>query len=85
MQSFFADAVANISMVGGLVRITFGVGHPTKTEAGEVGLAMDPNHQVVLPLDAFVKGFGIQDQFLKNLIAEGVVKIEPPKEEQHRS
>jgi hypothetical protein len=77
MQTNFADTVLNIAIAGNLVRIDLGTVVPTKTKGGEQELRATPTFQLVMPIEGFVRAFGMQEQVIKKLIADGVLKAEP--------
>ncbi len=79
MQSTFADGIANIAITGPLIRIDFGVATPTTTAEGKQELRMAQTQQVVMPLEGFVRAFAIQEQIIKKLIADGLIKVQAPQ------
>lgn len=78
MLPTFADGIVSISITGPLVRIELGVATQTLSADGsskEMRLA--PAGQLVMPIDGFVRAFGTQEQAVKRLLADGVVKANP--------
>lgn len=80
MQTTFADTILNIALTGNLVRLDLGTFTPLQTKEGKQELRAAPTQQVVMPLDGFVRAFGMQEKVIKKLIADGVIKA-PPSEE----
>lgn len=79
MQVHFADGIANISMTGvGLVRIEFGALAPAANEDGSQKMALVPTQQIVMPLEGFIRAFGTQEQVMKKLIDDGLIKRNDP-------
>ena len=78
MQTQFADAAINISMTGSLVRIDFGTVVPASSgDAEKREVKVSHNHQLVMPLEGFLRLYGMQEQVVKKLIADGVIKQGP--------
>ncbi len=74
MQSTFADTLLNVSITGNLVRLDLGTMVPAKNAEGKSGLKATSTHQIVMPIEGFVRAFGMQEQIIKKLIADGVLK-----------
>lgn len=69
-QIVFTDRIVGMSVQNGLVRIDLAtIAGPAKTKDGKDGLKMDITHQLVLPMDAFVAGFGMQQKLISELSA----------------
>jgi hypothetical protein len=78
MQTHFADAAINISMTGSLVRIDFGTVVPAASnDAEKREVKVSQSHQLVMPLEGFLRLYGMQEQVVKKLIADGVIKQGP--------
>lgn len=76
MQTVFADTILNIAITGPLVRIDLGTVMPVQNAEGKTELRGTPVQQLVMPLDGFARAFGMQDQVVKKLVADGVLKTE---------
>lgn len=74
MQTTFADTILNIAVTGGLVRIDLGVVTPVPNQEGKTELRGSATQQLVMPLEGFVRSFGIQEGIIKKLIEDGVLK-----------
>ncbi len=81
MQVNFADSIVNIAITGPLIRIDFGTVTPAKNAEGKEEVRLHPTQQVVMPLEGFVRAFGLQEQVLRKLIEDGVIKVQtkPPQ------
>ena len=77
MQSTFADTILNIAITGNLVRLDLGTVTPVQGKDGKQELRASPTQQVVMPMEGFVRAFGMQEQVIKKLIADGVLKAQP--------
>lgn len=77
MQTTFADAILNISVTGALVRLELGTVVATAAQDGKQELVTTPTQQVVMPLEGFLRAFGMQETVIKKLIADGVIKAQP--------
>jgi len=77
MQSLFADTIINITTTGNLVRLELGVVTPAPSRDGKQELRLTGTQQVVMPLEGFVRAFGVQEQVNKKMIADGVLKPQP--------
>lgn len=77
MQTTFADAILNISVTGTLVRLELGTVVTAATQDGKQEFTTTPTQQVVMPLDGFLRAFGMQETVIKKLIADGVLKAQP--------
>lgn len=82
MQIIFADAAVNIAMTGSLVRIDLGtVTHdPNQQATDKPAVRLNTNQQLIMPLEGFLRLFGMQEQMVKKLIADGVIKQGPAAE-----
>jgi len=78
MQTNFADTILNVAITGTLVRLELGTVVPVQGQEGKQELRATPTMQVVMPIEGFVRAFGIQEQLIKKLVADGVLKAEPP-------
>lgn len=74
MHTTYADTVLNIAVTGAVVRIDLGVVVPAQTPAGQQELKAVPSQQLVMPLEGFVRAFGVQEAIVKKLLADGVLK-----------
>lgn len=79
MQVFFADGVTNVFLSSnGLVRLEFGRLDTAAAVDGEQKGVLTATQQVVMPMDGFLRAFGSQEQVVKKLIDDGVVKRYEP-------
>jgi hypothetical protein len=72
-ETIYADQITNISLHGGVVRLEMAVVDALPTTQNET-LKMRISHHVVLPLDAFVKAFEIQQAVMNKLVQDGILK-----------
>ena len=72
-ETIYADQVTNISLHGGVVRLELAV-VDALPKAKDEPIKMRISHHLVLPLDAFVKAFEIQQAVMNKLIQDGVLK-----------
>jgi hypothetical protein len=77
MQTTFADTILNISVTGALVRLELGTVVPGPAQDGKQELVTSPTQLVVMPLEGFLRAFGMQETVVKKLIADGVIKPQP--------
>jgi len=77
MQTNFADTILNVSVTGNLVRLDWGTVVPTQSKEGKSELRATQTFQLVMPIEGFVRSFGMQEQVVKKLVADGVLKAEP--------
>ena len=82
MQTTFADILINISASNNLVRLQFGTSSPAQGSDDKQSVRIAPSQQVVIPLEGFVRAFSMQEQVIKKLLADGVLKAMPVAEEQ---
>lgn len=82
MQTTFSDTILNISITGNLVRIDLGTIAQIQTNDGKQELRATPNQQVVMPMEGFLRAFSMQEQIIKKLVADGVLKAQPASETQ---
>ena len=73
----YAEALVNISIKGGIIRLDFGsqeVPDFADTASGEKPpeMPMVVRHRVVMPLAAFGQAFGMQEQVMNQLIEDGL-------------
>jgi hypothetical protein len=81
MQSIFADTLLNVSITGNLVRLDLGTMVPVKNAEGKSGLTATSTMQIVMPIDGFVRAYGMQEQIIKKLLADGVLKPSSSQED----
>ena len=75
-DTLYADQVTNISIHGGIVRLELAVvDELPKTKTDQVKLRV--THHLVMPMEAFVKAFEIQQAVVNKMLEEGVVKRRP--------
>lgn len=77
MNTTFADTILNIALTGPLVRLDLGTVTAVPGHNGQQELRATPTQQLVMPLDGFVRAFGLQEGLIKKLIADGVLKAQP--------
>jgi hypothetical protein len=77
MQTNYADTILNIAITGAMVRIDFGTVTPVTNPDGTQQGRVTQTQQLVMPLDGFVRSFGIQEQVVKKLLADGVLQSQP--------
>ena len=77
-QELYADGFGNIMVTGSIVRIDM----VALVEPGsqDVQPKFQLRQRVVMPLDAFVRSFGMAEDVMKKLVATGVVAVRPPQE-----
>ena len=79
MQDIFVDGINNIYITGNLVRIELANLEPQmKTEDGQP--VYNVKQRVVMPLDAFVSAFTLQNDIMQQLIQAGVVNFTPAQQ-----
>ena len=74
MDTNFADAILNLSVTGGLVRIELGTLKMITGADGKQELHGTPTQTLVMPIDGFVRSFSMQEDLINKLMADGVVK-----------
>jgi hypothetical protein len=74
MQTNYADTILNITLTGAMVRIDLGTVVPVTNPDGTQEGRATQTQQLVMPLDGFVQAFGVQEQVIKKLLADGVLK-----------
>ena len=77
MQTQFADTVLNIAITGPLVRLDLGIVTPQTDGQGKQQLRATATQQLVMPIEGFVRAFGMQEQVMKKLLADGVIQAKP--------
>lgn len=64
----FSDRIVGMSIQNGLVRIDLAtIAGRAKNKDGQEGFKMDVTHQLVIPMDGFVAGLGMQQKLLKEV------------------
>ncbi|MDD2742792.1 MAG: hypothetical protein PHV02_10980 [Rhodocyclaceae bacterium] len=76
MQTTFADTIINLSMTGQLIRLELGTAVPVSNSEGKQEVRLKATQTLVMPLEGFVRSFGMQEQLIKKLIADGVLKAQ---------
>lgn len=72
-ETIYADQVTNISIQGGIVRFELAVVDELP-KAQNDPIRMRVSHHLVLPLDAFVKAFEIEQTIMNKLVQDGILK-----------
>ena len=75
--NIFADRAVNISLTNSLMRIELATVQAPAAEGEKPQLV--PSQTLVMPLDGFLASFGMMDAMIKKLVAEGVLKTQPPE------
>lgn len=76
-NEIYADGISNVYVTGNVARLDLVTLQPhLQGEKGEP--VFSTNHRVIMPLDAFVKAFMLQEETVKKMIAAGVLKKEEP-------
>lgn len=73
-MAHYFDTLVNVTITGPLIRLDFGLAQQSKPEEGKDAVRLSQIEQVVLPLDGFVRAFGLQQQVIQQLIKTGVLK-----------
>ena len=78
----YAEALVNISIKGGVIRLDFGSQEVSELSSVPPGATPPPlplvvRQRVVMPLPAFAQAFGMQEQVMKQLIKEGIFTHAP--------
>ena len=68
--NIFADGIARISVRAGVARIALG----TQEEKEEGAVAMNPTHQLFLPVDGFLQTFNVMQNMVKKMEDQGMIK-----------
>jgi hypothetical protein len=75
MQTNDADTILNIAVTGPVIRIDLGTLLPQGAGAdGKPQLEARMTQQLVMPLEGFVRSMGMQEQVIRKLLADGVLK-----------
>jgi hypothetical protein len=77
METTFADTILNVVVTGNLVRFDFGTVIPAPGKDGTQEMRATPTLNMVMPIDGFIRAFGVQEQLIKKLVADGVLKAVP--------
>jgi hypothetical protein len=76
MQTNYADTIINITVTGPLIRLELGT-VINQGKDGKQDLVATPTQQVVMPLEGFLRAFGMQETVVKKLVADGVINAQP--------
>jgi hypothetical protein len=74
--NLFADRLSNIAITGPLVRIELATVQVPKAEDQQPQLI--PSQTLIMPLDGFVASFGMMEAVMKQLVKDGVIKLQAP-------
>ena len=72
-DTIFVDQLTNISLYSGVVRLEFSV-LETPAKTNEEPATYRVSHNLVMPLDAFVKAFGAEKALMDKLMQEKILK-----------
>jgi hypothetical protein len=69
-EHIFSDRLVGIGIHNGLVRLDLATfTGMTKNADDKPAIQLEANHQVIMPLDAFIAAVGMQDKFVKEIVA----------------
>lgn len=72
MADMYADGFANIAVTGALVRIDLS---SLKTPGGpDQTPQMEVSQRLVMPLDGFLRAYGLAEQVVQKMVADGLIK-----------
>jgi len=72
----YAEGIANINFTGNMVKLDFAVLEPA-TQSQDAKPILTLSQRIVMPLEAFVQAFQVQEQLIGQLIERGVVVRAP--------
>ena len=72
-ETIYADQLTNISIQSGIVRFELAVVDELPKDRNDQ-IKMRVSHHLVLPLDAFVKAFKIQQTVMNKLVQDGALQ-----------
>ena len=82
-ETIYADQLTNISIQSGIVRFELAVVDELPKDRNDQ-IKMRVSHHLVLPLDAFVKAFKIQQTVMNKLVQDGALqRTEKPAKTPH--
>lgn len=76
---YYADGVANVALLQGMIRIDFATLSLTEKDA-EGKPVVIPGHRVIMTPKGFAKAFGTMERVMAKLVETGVVR-DPEREE----
>jgi len=74
MTSHYADMIGNITVTGHIVRIDFL--SQTTSPQPQQDTQFQVSHQLIMPLDGFLRSMGIQEQIRAKLIDDGIITVD---------
>lgn len=72
-DTIYVDQLTNISLYSGVVRLEFSVVE-TPPKANEEPATFRVSHNLVMPLEAFVKAFGVEKALMEKLVQEKMLR-----------
>ena len=73
-DTIYVDQLTNISLYGGVVRLEFSVIDTVPKGNNEEPAKYRVSHNLVMPLDAFIKAFSAEKALMDKLLQEKVLK-----------
>jgi hypothetical protein len=74
----FADSFGNMQVAGQVVRIELLVVDPAQPPAEGQGPRLVSGGQLAVPLEGFVRSFGLMSQMMRRMEEAGIVRRNPP-------
>lgn len=74
----FADRLINIAITGNLIRLELGTLQAPTAQGQQP--QMVATQTLVMPLEGFLPSFGMMETIVKKLVADGVIKLQPPQD-----
>lgn len=79
-KEIFADGISAVHVTGNLVRIDLMTVQPhLKSDTGQP--VVDISNRIIMPLEGFVQSLAVQDNIIKQLIEDGVLRKTDPTPE----
>lgn len=77
-QEIFTDGISNIHLTGNLVRFDL-ISLQPQLKADNGQPVFQFSHRMIMPLEAFIQAFGLQENLVNQLIQAGVLKRNQPE------
>ncbi|MBF0310249.1 MAG: hypothetical protein HQL56_12050 [Magnetococcales bacterium] len=72
----FCDTFGNVLVTGNIVRIELASLDPTSSDPKNPKL--ETRQRLIMPLDGFLRAYGMAQQVVNKMVADGVIKQNPP-------
>lgn len=82
IDEIFADGIGNVQVTGGVVRLDLvSYAHDEVSKEGQPPTKLVLRQRVIMPVEGFVRSFGMQEEVMRRMLSAGMVSKRTPEGE----